>query len=120
MANFSSDCLECRSSQRLPDQTILKPELSWQLQSSDSGKLDAELCYVSGGMSWQAHYNLVTPQDGEKLDLIGWVTIDNQSGKSFENVRVKLMAGDVEQDPTRRAVQTCRRKSRRRKSAIRR
>ena len=79
----------------LTDQTILKPELSWQLQSSNAGKLDAELCYVSGGMSWQADYNLVSPQDGRELDLIGWVTIDNQSGKHFENARVKLMAGDV-------------------------
>jgi hypothetical protein len=79
----------------LTDQSILKPELSWQLQSSDPGKLDAELCYLSGGMSWEADYNLVAPEDGEKLDVIGWVTIDNQSGRSFENARVKLMAGDV-------------------------
>ena len=79
----------------LTDQSILKPELSWQLQSSNAGKLDAELCYVSGGMSWEADYNLVAPQNGQELDLIGWVTIDNQSGKNFEKARVKLMAGDV-------------------------
>jgi hypothetical protein len=29
------------------------------------------------------------------LDLVGWVSIDNQSGKTFENSRIKLMAGDV-------------------------
>ena len=65
------------------------------MQSSKAGKLNAELCYVSGGMSWEADYNLVAPEDGAKLDLIGWVTMDNQSGKSFENARIKLMAGDV-------------------------
>ena len=79
----------------LPDESILKPELSLQLQSSTTGQLDAELCYVSGGLSWEAHYNLVTASDGETLDLIGWVTLRNHSGKSFENVRVKLMAGEV-------------------------
>jgi len=79
----------------LADQTILKPELSWQLQSSKTGKLNAELCYISGGMSWEADYNLVAPEDGAKLDLIGWVTMDNKSGKSFENARIKLIAGDV-------------------------
>jgi hypothetical protein len=79
----------------LTHEAILKPELSWQLQSSKAGKLNAELCYVSGGMSWEADYNLVAPEDGAKLDLIGWVTMDNQSGKSFENARIKLMAGDV-------------------------
>ena len=47
------------------------------------------------GMSWEADYNLVAPQNGEKLDVIGLVTIDNHSGKSFDNARVKLMAGDV-------------------------
>ena len=79
----------------LPDESILKPELTLQLQSSATGQLDAELCYVSGGLSWDAHYNLVTASDGETLDLIGWVTLRNHSGKSFENVRVKLMAGEV-------------------------
>lgn len=79
----------------LADETILKPELSWQLQSSNAGKLEAELCYVSGGMSWQADYNAVSSPNGRELDLIGWVTIDNQCGKHFENARVKLMAGDV-------------------------
>jgi hypothetical protein len=29
------------------------------------------------------------------LDMIGWITMNNQSGKTFENTRVKLMAGDV-------------------------
>jgi hypothetical protein len=79
----------------LTDQTILKPELSWRLQSSTSGKLDAELCYVSGGMRWKADYNLVAPEGEGKIDLIGWVTIENQSGRNFENARVKLMAGGV-------------------------
>lgn len=79
----------------LADQTILKPELSWQLNSSQAAKLDAELCYVSGGMSWEADYNLVATDKSDELDLIGWVTIDNQSGKTFENARLKLMAGDV-------------------------
>jgi len=79
----------------LADQTILKPELSWQLNASKAAKLDAELCYVSGGMSWEADYNLVSSKNSDELDLIGWVTIDNQSGKNFENARIKLMAGDV-------------------------
>jgi hypothetical protein len=79
----------------LTDQTVLKPELSWRLTSSTPGKVDAELCYVSAGMSWKADYNLVAPHGDGKIDLIGWVTMDNQSGRNFENARVKLMAGDV-------------------------
>ena len=31
----------------------------------------------------------------EKADLVGWVTIHNQSGTEFPEARIKLMAGDV-------------------------
>ena len=79
----------------LPDDSILKPTLSWQLNTDRSGGLDAELSYVTGGMSWQAAYNLVAPEKGDMLDLVGWVTIDNQTGKSFNRAKIKLMAGDV-------------------------
>ncbi|MGH9867330.1 MAG: DUF4139 domain-containing protein [Candidatus Polarisedimenticolia bacterium] len=79
----------------LGDDTILKPTLSWLLESDRSGRLDAELSYITGGMRWRADYNLVAPETGDAVDLVGWVTIDNQSGKLFESARIKLMAGDV-------------------------
>lgn len=74
---------------------ILKPTLTWQLTSDRAAKLDAELSYVTGGMSWSAAYNLISPEKGDTLDIVGWVTIDNQSGTAFENASLKLMAGDV-------------------------
>jgi len=79
----------------LADDTILKPTLVWQIESGQPGKFDAELSYVTGGMSWLADYNVVAPEQGDILEIVGWVTIDNQSGKTFENTRIKLMAGDV-------------------------
>ncbi|MBI3478293.1 MAG: hypothetical protein HY010_21390 [Acidobacteria bacterium] len=80
--------------------SILKPTLSWELSTTQSGKSQAEISYVSGGMTWQSDYNLVVA-DGPKnsgmnsLDLVGWITMRNQSGKTFENARLKLLAGDV-------------------------
>jgi len=79
----------------LSDDTILKPTIEWQLQADKAGKLDAELAYVTGGMSWEANYNIVAPEKSDLLDFVGWVTMDNQSGKTFENAKIKLMAGDV-------------------------
>src|SRR3954453_12102387 len=79
----------------LGDDTILKPTIEWQLQADKAAKLDAELAYVTGGMSWEASYNIVAPEKSDLLDFAGWVTMDNQSGKSFENAKIKLMAGDV-------------------------
>src|SRR5437588_3356931 len=79
----------------LGDDTILKPTIEWQLQADKAAKLDAELAYITGGMSWEADYNIVAPEKSDLLDFVGWVTIDNQSGKTFENAKIKLMAGDV-------------------------
>jgi hypothetical protein len=80
----------------LGDDTILKPTLHWLLQTDRAGKLDGEVSYVTGGFTWEADYNLVAPEKGDVTDLIGWVTVDNQSGKTFKNAKIKLMAGDVQ------------------------
>jgi hypothetical protein len=79
----------------LTNATILKPTLSWLLQSDRPGNTNAEFSYVTGGMSWHADYNVVAPVSGNLLDIVGWVTLDNQTGKTFQNAHIKLMAGDV-------------------------
>jgi len=79
----------------LADDTVLKPTLSWSIQSNRGGKAQAEFSYVTGGMDWHADYNVVAPPKGNTLELVGWVTLDNQSGKTFHSARIKLMAGDV-------------------------
>src|SRR5580704_14619345 len=83
----------------LSGDSILKPTLSWLLQTNDPGKFDAEISYVAGGMSWQSDYNIVVSDNPkgktDLLDMVGWITMRNQSGKTFENANIKLMAGDV-------------------------
>jgi hypothetical protein len=79
----------------LSDDTILKPTLQWLLSTQTPGPLRAEFSYVTGGLTWEADYNIVAPEKGNAVDIVGWVTMDNQSGKGFQNARIKLMAGDV-------------------------
>ena len=79
----------------LTAETILKPRLEWLIATDKPGRFPAEFSYVTGGMSWQADYNIVAPEKGDIVDVVGWVTIDNRTGKVFENARIKLMAGDV-------------------------
>ena len=98
----------------LTSDSILKPTLSWLLETNSGGKTDGEISYVSGGMSWKADYNLVV-SDGPKsdpkkgqidmLDMVGWITMNNQSGKTFENANIKLLAGDVNKIQERDARQ---------------
>lgn len=79
----------------LTDDAILMPTLNWRIHATEAAKLSAELSYVTGGMSWAASYNLIAPEKGDTIDIVGWVTIDNQSGKVFPEAVIKLMAGDV-------------------------
>lgn len=79
----------------LGNDTILKPAFNWLLQSDKPGKFDAEVGYITGGFDWSASYNLVSPEKGDIVDLVGWITMNNQSGKTFENAKIKLLAGDV-------------------------
>lgn len=74
---------------------ILKPTLTWQIGAASAAKFEAELGYITGGLSWQAAYNLVAPEKGDTLDIVGWVAVNNQSGKQFDRAAIKLMAGNV-------------------------
>jgi hypothetical protein len=79
----------------LPNDSVLKPTLEWQLNAAIGGPIDTELSYVTEGLSWHADYNVVAPEKGDTVDIVGWVTMDNQSGKTFHDAKIKLMAGDV-------------------------
>jgi hypothetical protein len=76
--------------------TILKPTINWTLDSDRAARIEAELAYVSEGMTWAADYNVIasTAHKGV-VDIIGWVSMQNNTGKAFENAHIKLMAGDV-------------------------
>ena len=88
----------------LVDNTILKPTLHWVIESEQPAQFEAELSYVTGEMRWEADYNLVLPEQGNTLDVVGWITMDNESGMSFANARIKLMAGDVSKIQSRERV----------------
>ncbi len=83
------------SFEALDPKAFLKPTLLWRLWSGEDGKHDVEFSYLTGGMRWEASYNAIAPEKGDTFDIIGWVTLENMSGKDFDNASVKLMAGDV-------------------------
>jgi len=83
----------------LPDDAILKPTLTWVLETDKPGEMNAEFSYVTSQITWNADYNLVAPEEGDVIDMVGWVSIRNLSGKTFDNARIKLMAGEVNKLP---------------------
>ena len=76
---------------------FLKPSLVWQIASKKAGECPIEVAYVTAGMSWEATYSLVAPAEGsDEFDLSGWISLNNNTGKTFENTDIKLIAGDVQ------------------------
>ncbi|MDI6735962.1 MAG: DUF4139 domain-containing protein [bacterium] len=79
----------------LPEGLITKPTLLWNIISDVSDKHLCELTYLTKGINWHADYVVVVDAKDVNLDLVGWVTIDNQSGTNYKNARLKLIAGDI-------------------------
>jgi hypothetical protein len=84
----------------LPEGLITRPTLVWQLSSAAGGTQDVEVTYLTGGVNWQANYIVVLADDEQSIDLDGWVTLDNRSGTSYEDAKLKLIAGDIHRAPT--------------------
>lgn len=79
----------------LPSNFYTKPTLHWSLITPKKGVYPVQMTYLSGGFSWDVAYNTVW--DEKNLQMNSWVTINNRSGKEFNNVTLKLIAGDVNQ-----------------------
>jgi len=80
----------------LPEGLITRPTLVWMVDSKKGGRGEAEISYLTEGMSWRAEYVAVTDKDDKSIQLTGWVNIDNKSGATYKDARIKLMAGDVQ------------------------
>ncbi len=83
----------------LPGGLISKPTLVWDIDTATAGANKSRFSYQTGGMTWWTDYNLTysEPRPGScKVDVAAWVTIVNQSGASFPDSKLKLIAGDVQ------------------------
>jgi len=87
----------------LPGGLITRPTLLWDINSPRGGTQRARVTYQTGGITWWADYNLIfnagkDPNSG-LVDLSAWVSIINQSGASYPDAKLKLIAGDVHRAP---------------------
>lgn len=83
------------SLEKMPEGLHPKPTLNWLLQSSKAGGQDAEISYITDGIGWRADYVALVNTNDTALDLSGWVTLNNQSGATYNDAKLTLMAGDV-------------------------
>ena len=82
----------------IPKDMAVKPSLFWNIET-DAKRLDIDLKYLTKGLSWKSDYtvNLI---DNSTLDLNSWVTIVNNSGATYANADITVLAGEVNQPPS--------------------
>lgn len=80
----------------LPPDTVIKPDLVWKISVPQAAKVDADLSYLTDGLSWSADYDAILDDSGAISSLKGFISLANQTGRSFEQSRVTVVAGDVD------------------------
>lgn len=80
---------------KLPDGLITRPTLFWKYNSDYGGDVRCEVGYQTAGMNWSAEYVGLLDSKETQLDLSGWAAINNTSGKTYTDAKLKLVAGDI-------------------------
>jgi hypothetical protein len=93
--------IETISFPELPSGLLVKPTLVWLLNNpGKAGRHLVELTYLTGGISWKADYVMTINAKDDRIDLMGWVTLNNSSGGDYRDARLKLVAGDINRATT--------------------
>ncbi len=81
---------------QLPGGLITRPTLVWDVATKRGGMHQTRVAYQTSGLGWWADYNVTLSEAaGCRIDLGAWVSILNQSGATYADAKVKLVAGDV-------------------------
>jgi len=79
----------------IPEGLILKPTLVLEIENKKETTHLIQLKYLTDGINWKADYVAELSPDDKKMDLTGWVTINNRSGATYKDANLKLIAGEV-------------------------
>jgi hypothetical protein len=88
----------------LPGNLYDRPTLLWLLDNRGAQRQTVEASYLTTNLSWSADYVLTIGRQEDSADLNGWVTLVNNSGTSFENAQLQLVAGDIHRAPEPQAA----------------
>ena len=80
---------------KLPEDLIARPTLTWLYYNNTTKEHNLEVSYLTNNISWKADYVVVLNKDDTSGKISGWITLDNRSGATYRNARLKLIAGDV-------------------------
>ncbi|KKK71590.1 hypothetical protein LCGC14_2912390, partial [marine sediment metagenome] len=90
----------------LPEGLLTRPTLLWLVATDKPGKHLVEVTYQTSRLNWHAEYVLVLGKNDATADLSGWVSVNNSSGKTYNDAKMKFIAGDVRRVRGRPVVMT--------------
>jgi hypothetical protein len=76
---------------QIPGELRSEPTLSVKLAAGTPGKRQVRVSYIAKGFAWNADY--VAHLRDQRMDLEGWLTLENLSGSSFHEAEVQVVAG---------------------------
>lgn len=79
----------------VPPGARARPALLMNVLGKGAQDVEAELSYLTGGLSWRPDYIVQYDADAGRMSLQAWATITNTTGMDFRDARLKLVAGDV-------------------------
>ncbi len=79
----------------VPDDLLAKPTLVWLAENGLLAGQKVEASYLTNSINWRSDYVITLNDKDDRAGLAGWVTIDNKSGTTYRNAKLKLVAGDV-------------------------
>lgn len=79
----------------LPENLYSRPTLVWMLENRGADSQRVEASYLTSNMNWSADYVLTVGRDEKTADLDGWVTLVNNSGVTYSNAKLQLVAGQL-------------------------
>ncbi len=74
---------------------LTKPTLVLKVFTQNAGERDVKVSYISNGFDWSANYVAKLNEQDNAIDLTGNVNVSNNSGTSFSNAKLVLLAGQV-------------------------
>ncbi|MBY6217911.1 DUF4139 domain-containing protein [Qipengyuania aquimaris] len=79
---------------RVPSNLRARPTLSVTLDSTRGGTRPASIRYLTSGLGWTSDYVALFDEGNSTIDMQGWVTLTNQTGTTFHDADLLLVAGD--------------------------
>jgi hypothetical protein len=86
---------------KVPEGLRPRPTLSVTLTAPRAGRQPVTLTYLTPGLAWSADYVALFDEPAGRMDVQGWITLNNESGTAYRNADVVLVAGAVRNENER-------------------